>query len=114
MGTTEVEMGLHTDVWVCLGVGIPNWGYTWVFDYAQAYETPLGATYRCLKLQPGLQTGDWIPNRGYTQVLGSSTGATHGLLEFEMGACASCWSQMLGCFAVNDMDIMAAVWQSIM
>ena len=31
--------------------------------------------------QPWLRTGVWIPNRGYTQVFGFPTGATHRWLE---------------------------------
>ena len=55
LGTMEAETGLHTGVWVCPGVWIPNRGYTQVFEYAQASGSQLG-----------LFTDVWIPNRGYT------------------------------------------------
>ena len=82
---------LHTGVWVYPGVWILNWGYTQVFEYARAFGSPNGATYRrlgpnrgyiqvfgfptaathgCLDPQPGLHTGVWTPNRGYTRVVG--------------------------------------------
>ena len=64
------ETGLQTDVWVCPGVWIPNRGYTQVFEYARAFGSPNGATYRRLDPQPRLHTGVWSPNRGYTQVSG--------------------------------------------
>ena len=95
LGTTEAETGLHTDVWVCPGVWIPNLGYTQVFEYAKAFGSPSGATYRRLDPQPRLHTGVWSPNRGYTQVFGSPTGATHGCLESQTGDCASCQKRLL-------------------
>ena len=55
------ETGLHTGVWVCPGVWVPSRGYTRVFEYAQVFESPIGATHRCLESQPGLNTGVWIP-----------------------------------------------------
>ena len=45
-----------------------------------------GATHRCLESQPGLHTGVWIPNQGYTHVFGSPTGATHmGIWIYNLG-----------------------------
>ena len=60
----NAETGLHTGVWVYLGVWIPN------RCYVQAFESATAATYRCLYSQPRLHMGVWIPNRGYTQVFG--------------------------------------------
>ena len=47
------ETGLHTGVWVRPGDWIRNRGYTQVFEYAQAFGSPSGATYRRLRPQPG-------------------------------------------------------------
>ncbi len=69
--TMAAEMGLHTGVWVCSGVRVPSRGYIRVFEYAQAFGSPNGATYRRLDHQTGLSTGFWIPNRSYMQVLES-------------------------------------------
>ena len=90
LGTTAPETGLHTGVWVHTGVGVPNRGYIRVFENAQAFGSPTGATRRCLESQPGLHMGVWIPSRGYTQVFGVQAGATHGCLESQKGDCASC------------------------
>ena len=70
VGTMEAETGLHTGVWVCPGVWIANQGYIQVFEYAQAFGSPTGATYRRLDPKPRLHTGVWSPNRGYTRVFG--------------------------------------------
>ena len=88
-----LETELHTGVWVHPGVWVPSRGYTQVFEYAQVFGSPIGATHRCLESQPGLHTGVWIPSRGYTRVFGVQTGATHGCLESQMGDCASCHCQ---------------------
>ena len=52
-----------------------------MFEYARAFGSPNGATYRRLDPQPRLHTGVWIPNRGYTRVFGSPTAATNGCLD---------------------------------
>ena len=71
MGTMAAETGLQTGVWVCPGVWIPNRGYTQVFEYARAFVSPNGATYRRLDPQPRLHTGVWSPDRSYTRVSGN-------------------------------------------
>ena len=85
LGATETPPGLHTGVWVYAGVWIPSWGYTQVLEYARAFGSPTGATYRrldpqtastyrcfgfpaatthgCLDPQPGLHTGVWSPKQ---------------------------------------------------
>ena len=70
LGTMSVEKGLQPGVWVCPGVWIPNQGYTQVFEYARAFVSPNGVTYRRLDPQPRLHTGVWSPNRSYTRVSG--------------------------------------------
>ena len=75
------ERGLRAGDWVHTGVGIPNRGYTRVFEYDQAFGSPIGATHRCLESQPGLHTGVWIP-----------AGATHGCLESKPGLHTGVWS----------------------
>ena len=59
--------------------------WIWVFEYAQAFGSPIGAAHRCLESQPGLHTGVWIPSQGHTRVFGVQTVATHG-----------CWSRSKG------------------
>ena len=71
-----VEAGLHTGVWGCPGVWIPNRGYIQMFVYAQVFGSPR----RYIQAFA----------RGYTQVFGVPTGATHGCLESQTGDCASC------------------------
>ena len=68
-GPRKLKQG-YTGVWVCPGVQIHNLGYTQVFEYARAFGSPNGATYRRLDPQPGLHMGVWNPNRGYTRVFG--------------------------------------------
>ena len=34
------ETGLHACVWVHTGLGIPERGYIWVFEYAQVFGPP--------------------------------------------------------------------------
>merc|ERR1711966_615102 len=72
-------------VWVYRSGWITNQGYTRVFEYAQVFGSPTGATHWCLESQPGLHTGVWIPSRSYTRVFGIPTGATHGRLESQAG-----------------------------
>ena len=80
LGTMAAETGLHR-----------------CFGYAQASGSPTGATYRCLSMprrldpQPGLHTGAWSPNLGYTGVFGSLAGATHGCLESKPGLHMVTW-----------------------
>ena len=65
------ETGLHRGVWVYPGLWIPNWGLIQMYEYAQVFGSPIGATHRCSESQPRLHTGVWIPNRGYEKVVWS-------------------------------------------
>ena len=57
-----------------------------------------GLTYRCLSIlgrsdsQQGLRTGVWIPNRGYIQVFGFPTAATHRCLDPQPRLHTGVWS----------------------
>ena len=79
----DPKAALYLGVWIptqdsLQAFGSPTWGYV------QALGSPAGATYsrldaqkglrRSLNPQPGLQTGVYIPNRGYTQVFGVPNG----------------------------------------
>ena len=48
----------------------PNRGYIQVFEYAQAFGSPIRATYRRLDPKLRLRTGVWSLNQGYTWVFG--------------------------------------------
>ena len=83
-------------------VWIPDGGYAQMFGYGCAFGCLTGATHRCLSvprrldLQLALRTGVWISNRGYTQVFGSATGATHGRLDPQLGLHIGVWIRNRG------------------
>ena len=96
LATGRVLFGnLHDGLW---GPLTPRWGYIQVFGYDQAFGCPTAATHRCwsmpgrLDRQTGLRTGVWIPNRGYTRVLGVQAAATHGCLESQLRLHTGVWN----------------------